>query len=427
MGRIKVVDAMCGVGKTHRAIEMMCVDENSRYIFVSPYLSEIERVIDESEDTYGVKFKEPISRDFGDKKISKTADFRRLLQEGVNIATTHVLFEGLGSEEYGLIKKGGYKMVLDEVLQVVKVLSYNMKDFEYMSMMKVMKKSDHDDDLYVCTDEEYAGSISGIKRLLKLAKNNGIHRYGDSNNNFTFIWLFSAELFESLDGVTILTYMFEGQAMEAYLNMNGLEYEKIGCTRENGFGAYTESSQKEVKKLIKILDKPRYNELGRKNSTKYSSSWWKKAGTSEVDLLKSQMRGFFRTGNSKESMWTVFKGGNIGERQEVINGEIITSKVGKNEKKLMGKGYAKGFVSITARATNKYAHKARLAYMANIYVNPIIGNYTTKKGFKIDQDKFALSELIQWVYRSRVRNGEPIEIFIPSIRMRTLLQEWLNK
>ncbi|MEA1973836.1 MAG: hypothetical protein U9N34_11170, partial [Candidatus Cloacimonadota bacterium] len=46
---------------------------------------------------------------------------------------------------------------------------------------------------------------------------------------------------------------------------------------------------------------------------------------------------------------------------------------------------------------------------------------------KVDQDDYALSEMLQWIFRSGVRNGEVITIYIPSRRMRNLLEEWLER
>ena len=39
---------------------------------------------------------------------------------------------------------------------------------------------------------------------------------------------------------------------------------------------------------------------------------------------------------------------------------------------------------------------------------------------------FALSEMLQWIWRSRIRQGESINIYVPSKRMRNLLLDWLN-
>ncbi len=35
-------------------------------------------------------------------------------------------------------------------------------------------------------------------------------------------------------------------------------------------------------------------------------------------------------------------------------------------------------------------------------------------------------EMVQWIWRSAIREGNPINIYVPSSRMRSLLQRWLN-
>jgi hypothetical protein len=34
--------------------------------------------------------------------------------------------------------------------------------------------------------------------------------------------------------------------------------------------------------------------------------------------------------------------------------------------------------------------------------------------------------MIQWIWRSRIRKGENINIYIPSMRMRNLLNAWMK-
>ena len=64
--------------------------------------------------------------------------------------------------------------------------------------------------------------------------------------------------------------------------------------------------------------------------------------------------------------------------------------------------------------------------MINYYLNPIITNYFKQCDVRVEQDDLALSELIQWVFRSAIRDGEPIDIYIPSKRMRTLFADWVE-
>jgi len=86
------------------------------------------------------------------------------------------------------------------------------------------------------------------------------------------------------------------------------------------------------------------------------------------------------------------------------------------------------FVPCNARATNKYRKRWALAYCCNIYFNPFLKAFfeaCPAGAIDLDEDAYALSCLIQWMFRSRIRDGEPIHIYIPSKRMRDLLNDWL--
>jgi hypothetical protein len=77
------------------------------------------------------------------------------------------------------------------------------------------------------------------------------------------------------------------------------------------------------------------------------------------------------------------------------------------------------------RATNKYKDKVSLAYLANRYGDPDIHRFFGARGVTLSDDVMALSELVQWVWRSTIREGNPVTVFIPSARMRWLFKRWL--
>ena len=92
-----------------------------------------------------------------------------------------------------------------------------------------------------------------------------------------------------------------------------------------------------------------------------------------------------------------------------------------------GKGYTKGFIPLNSRATNQYSHKKNCAYVVNRYLNPFYKAFFDQRNIKIDEDRYALSEMLQWIWRSAIRNGEEINLYIPSVRMRRLLIDFLNE
>jgi hypothetical protein len=56
----------------------------------------------------------------------------------------------------------------------------------------------------------------------------------------------------------------------------------------------------------------------------------------------------------------------------------------------------------------------------------ILKDFFAQKNIPVNVDAFSLSCLIQWIWRSRIRNNESIKLYLPSTRMRNLLENWLN-
>jgi hypothetical protein len=128
-----------------------------------------------------------------------------------------------------------------------------------------------------------------------------------------------------------------------------------------------------------------------------------------LNTLKKNVLNYFTNKvktNSKENMWTTFK-----ESRDALSGQ----------------GYTKGFVAVNARATNEFANKKFLAYCVNVYLNPLVKQFFINRNIEVKEDEYALSEMIQWIWRSRIRNNEDIYIYMPSSRMRNLLNSWLEE
>ena len=161
------------------------------------------------------------------------------------------------------------------------------------------------------------------------------------------------------------------------------------------------------KSLITILDSNVLNSDGEGDYT--LSSTWYKDHPEHMKRLQGHLKYYFRRlHNTKSSLnlWTTFS---------------------DYENLLSYDGYKKGFLACNARATNAHRNRTTLAYMINYYLNPIVTNYFALSGVRVEQDALALSELIQWIFRSAIRDDKPINIYIPSKRMRTLFTNWLHR
>lgn len=407
MCKVKIVDSIPGSGKTSAIINKINESgKEDKYIYITPFLTEVERV---KKSCKNKKFKEPKFNKYG----NKFDNLNKLIGEGKNVVSTHSLFHKANMGTVELIQSKDYILVLDEVFSVVKLLqdeigeNVSMQDID----MLISEGYAYIENGFLLWNEEkeYSGKFENIQYL---AMNRSILIYGDK----IFIWTFPVEIFKAFKEVYILTYMFEAQEQCYYYNMHNVKYEYLYAAKENDTyilknkdNTYSEREIKDkLKRLITIIDDEKINLIGSKNFD-LSHGWYRNECNKElIKQLKNNVVNFFinkTKSKSNELLWTTYK---------------------DQKDKLKGKGYTKGFISINIRATNDYSDRFNLAYLVNIFTKPIISNFFVSKGVTVNQDLYALSELIQWIWRSRVRKGEPINLFIPSKRMRNLLIDWLN-
>jgi hypothetical protein len=83
-------------------------------------------------------------------------------------------------------------------------------------------------------------------------------------------------------------------------------------------------------------------------------------------------------------------------------------------------------LAFSTKATNQYGSASCVAYLCNNFASAFLLDMLKIRGQDFDQDMWALSEMLQWIWRSRIRNGEHIHLLIPSSRMRKLFERWLD-
>ncbi len=233
-----------------------------------------------------------------------------------------------------------------------------------------------------------------------------------SEDAIVLIWEFPSEFLRCFEEVYILTYLFHGSPMMSYFQAEGLTF-TMKAIQGNRLIDWSDVDESEVKENLRPLIKlyaGSMNDIGDPvgKSNPLSSSWFDKAEPDALKRLKNSTQNFFtRIAKCKSAHtgWTTFQ---------------------KARKKLKGKGYARGFISVNTKATNDYRDKTSMAYLANIFHSPILKGFFEDRGIPVYEDIHALSEMIQWIWRSRIREGKPINLFIPSKRMRDLFTIWLE-
>jgi len=386
---------MPGSGKTSLLIKEMQKENNYSYMYITPFLKEVERVKKECNNR---KFYEPDAQKGKGKKLN---DMHNLLMNEKNIVSTHALFKNSNELTRELIKAGNYILVLDEVMDVIEQVQLNKDDLKLL-LDKEMIKVENNMIIWNDNTEYDDTKYNDIKEM---AKNNTLFMV----NNIVLIWTFPINIFECFKEVYILTYMFDGQIQKYYFDLYNIEYEYYHVEKQNNEYLKIDGKIKEEKNFkINIIENDKINNIGDDRYTLSVSWFMKNRDTSLMDKMKNNLLNWFKNknkANSNEIIWTTFK---------------------TYKSKLQGKGYTKGFLSVNARATNEYRNRMYLAYCANIFLNPLVKLFFTQNGIKVNEDVYALSEMLQWIFRSAIRDGKEIWIYIPSSRQRQLLIDWLE-
>ena len=388
-----------GAGKTESAITQMKRDTGSRYIFITPYLDEVERI---KESCAERSFRDP--KNYGDGKLES---LHALLSDGCNIASTHALFHRYNDTTIRLIREGGYKLILDEVTEVYEHIPLATHDVAMLIDEHII--SVDQTGRVLLERQDYEGKFDELRDMV-------LTGHVTLYKNCLMLWTFPIEVFEAFSNVTILTYLFDAQVQKYYFDINGVAIRKIGTTYERGEYHFCEGTRMPeyvhtLRDKVHILDDDNLNEIGEVKGS-LSSSWYDRArkskGQSQLRQLRSNLVNVFRNkyaSTTDKNLWTTFK-----DYRELLK----------------GKGYTKGFLSWNARATNAYRGRDHLAFCVNVFYNPLMKNFFLDHCVEVQEDQFALGEMIQWIWRSAIRDGKEIWVYIPSKRMRELLAEWLD-
>lgn len=391
MSKVQIIDEIMGSGKTYRAIQRMKKHKGS-FLYVTPFIDEVQRVKSSVPNTY-----EPLITSEKDDLGNPNTRFKRdnllkMVNEEHNIITTHQLFKSLHRNDY--VNFLTYDLILDEVLTPIEIIGMTKDDIDIAirdGLLFVNKNT-----LEVTfTGDEYNGKLYAP-----------LKRYCDTSNVIyvdgrLLVWAFPPEIFKSFKSIRVLTYLFEGSLLCSYFKYYNIDYEvqRKSFEEENLI-------KQSIKNLLNIYEGPA-NKIGN-HHTAFSKNWIEKLNPIQLKSMKEKAENLVKRKFKTKANTNAF----------------TTFKTFKN--KLSGKGYTRGFIPVNSRATNDYDDKSTMIYLANRFLNPNIINFYKTGGVSIDEEQWALAELLQWIWRGCIRKKEPMNLYIPSKRMRELLSDWLT-
>jgi hypothetical protein len=425
--KLTVIDAIPGLGKTTSIMEHMDDHANERWCFAATRLEEAKRIAD---GVLNLKFVQPqagydvtgiVAKRKGGIRaktvgVTKSADILKHFAAGSNISTTHQLLDHFTAKTVEAYKGKDYNLVIDETINNM-VEAFDDKQLEPDDLTRMIKLGgmylDTDgmtvrwrdpDDTRLCN----RGVFKEVRKLCDEGK-----LIWDERTK-AFYKVFPIDILRHFKQIYILTYMFKYSPMARYLASRGIEVNNVRGIDPEQEGAHIA----ELDKLITI-EEGKLNDIGKKYyalSFTDQKRWLKKVnGKEHPDLttVKKNLNNFYKNrvkpypyaNKAQHIMWTCSKA--------LL--EKVKTRYCSSQK----------FLEYNARALNRLKDKTSLAYILNVFCHGSIKNYL---GYdKESEEQYALSMLIQFLWRSALREREPVVMYIPSSRMRRLLKTWLRR
>lgn len=415
---VEVVDSIMGAGKSTECFKWINRNPSDKYIYVSPMLSEVGVNGRIHREILGTEFISPNTE--SDK--TKSEHLTKLLEDGANIACTHNLYLSMTKYHFSLIERHKYIVILDEEIDVIKTYGvYSSSDIHYLLDKGDITVNDKDGAITWIGEhksvEDYDHKYYKLKNLCdkqSVYLNSGVQ--AKKNILISHIPL---ELLSSANRVIVITYMFGGSVLDCFLKLKGIKTKPCLDIVPN-----QNKSPSDFLDLITIVPPNK-----KTKDLKMSYTWWKglkesnkKSVESISNFIKNTAKQYDMT--SEDVMWTC----------PMDNAYFVSED--KDAIKLNPVGYVKHkdsdgvfhpcWLSVHTRATNDFSHKKMVAHCYNRFPKQPIKVYLQSCGFPIDEERYAASSILQFVWRSRIRNFEPIVLLIANQRMYQLFVKWLN-
>lgn len=415
---VEVLDAIMGSGKStgiFKWMDTLCHKE--KFIYVSPLDSEVGENGRVHKDCKIAKFNSPTTECYD----TKSDHLFELLSHGYNVACTHALYLIMTQKHFDEIQKQGYIVVIDEELGVIKdYADYSDSDLESLLSLGCISKRESDGMLEWIKEDQHFDNKNHKYYTFKRHVENGMI-YSAKRKNSMMVTQLPVKLFSVAKRCIILTYMFEGNVLSSFLTLKNIKYKKFDEFEPNVV------DKNEIKSLITLH--PLKGKWVKIQDFKLSNTWYVSGGkgnasSEDITLLQKYIETFARqTGCTYKTLMYTFpkyrKWTETNGVKRVIKPTALIDRIeldGKEEK---------CWIPVQTRATNLYAHKTHLLHLYNRYPNQSVKAYLQDYGVDINDDVFALSELVQWLWRSAIRNKKPITVCIASPRMLKLFQSWL--
>ena len=422
--KVEILDSIMGSNKTNRILDWIDSNPNERYLYISPLLSEVDNTSRLATNLKHVSFEYPTTEEYD----TKAEDLLAKLEVGANISCTHNLYLSMTDRHLDLIEKFGYIVIIDEEVGVIDSFSkYTPDDLAYLKSNGDISISEEDGMISWVGKE--LGNGAKYKHFYNLCNAKAV--YVSKRDEDMLVTQMPIELFTRAKRLIIMTYMFDGNILDCFLRLKKVQVTPFTEVTP------TQVSKEDIRKLIDL--KPFNTKL---NKLSMSFTGYQAMSQKDCNVIQNYIRWVGDSCKAKavDMLYTFPKEvsvigakktgkkispkGFVTYKTQLFDeyGEAVLDSKGKPK---MESHYC--WLHSGCRATNKYSYKWCLVHCYNRYPNSAVESYLKDYGAAVDRAVFALSEMLQWIWRSRIRKGEPIVLAIGNSRMYNLFVDWLNE
>ena len=462
--QLYICDVICGGGKTQAAINMINKNPNARYMYISPFLAQLDRVQGACNG---------MQQPRGGERESKIPDLHNILESGQSVAITHELFKRLDDTALTHISQQGYVLICDEAINPFDTVDMiNTYDVAFAFTSGLLECDTITGQVQRGErGKAYKGDL--YKPLVELVDKGNVYTAITNNKTAarpsnTLITMLDFKLFETFQSVYVLTYMYALQPLDLYFRIHAPEVKPhYISTKPTSAALNPHTPLLDVVKALanaheyEFVDTPdnkpedkaiwKYGELiklytptrtlcpkGKNNKPHkytYSKTWYDHfvtASSAPAAEVRQSLRRFTEQPDVAAALRAARE---RGDAHKTALDYLVATTYNAHVAAIRGDISPKHFIPCNTKATNDYSECVAVAYMVNMHLPPEIINYLhyrLKDQFDTDElttgainETFALTEVIQFVYRSAVRNNKAVYVFIPSTRVRTLFENWI--
>lgn len=427
---VEILDGMMGSFKTSGICKWMddtsLKDPTARFFYVSPLLDEVKQDGRIQNACVRVKFVSPETKD---GYSSKGDHLLKLLNDGINISCTHALYLNMTEDHFKSMRDQNYHLIIDEEIGMITGYnSYSQADCDFMIDEQCITKQESDGMLVWIKDSPTFDKKDHKYYDFKRHVENGLI-YACKNSNSMMVTQLPIKLLEVAKRVIIITYLFEGNILSSFLKLKGVNYVP-----------FTEVTLKQVSKKplfdLITLHQPRYFRQWKfMDDLPLTYTWYsgktvaasKRMTRKDCENIAKYIRSVKLAAKVDwdDVMYTFPKIRT--PLDEITKTRNTLTKIRPEEWKKPDLIVEKRtWLASNTRATNELRHKWCLVHCYNRYPTQSVMQYLKDYGVQVDNDVFALSEMLQWIWRSRIRSDKDIYLAIASVRMKLLFLNWLH-